>query len=148
MMQYTTQSTQATQRLGEALGRTLQAGQVVAFFGDMGAGKTAFITGIARAFGVEDAVSSPTFALMHEYPASVPLYHFDMYRISSWEDLYSTGYFDYLDQQNAILLIEWSENIVDFLPEDCITVRIQAIGGTDIRKIMISGVEFLAYPGD
>ena len=118
-------SVNQTEEIGENLGKKLKKGDVVAFFGELGAGKTAMVRGIARAFGCEDQVSSPTFALVHEYTGTQPLFHFDMYRIESFEDLYSTGFFDYLGR--GIMLIEWSENIVSHLPENSIKVTIKSL---------------------
>ena len=90
-------SSKQTEEFGSQLGKSLKAGDVVALFGDLGAGKTAFTRGLAHGMGFDGEVSSPTFALVHEYPADIPIYHFDMYRITTWDDLYSTGFFDYLD---------------------------------------------------
>ena len=104
MKEYRTCSPEQTEALGETLAAGLQGGEVLACFGGMGMGKTAFARGLARGLGSDDAVSSPTFALVHEYRGKIPLYHFDMFRVSSWEDLYSTGFFDYLDT-GAVLLI-------------------------------------------
>lgn len=114
---------QDTVNLGRRLGEKLKKGDVVAYFGPMGMGKTAFTHGLAEGMGIDSkAVSSPTFALVHEYKGREnTLYHFDMYRISGWDDLYSTGYFDYLDM-GGILAVEWSENIENALPEDCIKI--------------------------
>lgn len=116
-------SPKQTEDFGFELGGELKAGDVVALFGDLGAGKTAFTRGLARGMGFDGEVSSPTFALVHEYPGSIPLYHFDMYRISTWDDLYSTGFFDYLES-GGVLVIEWSENIESCLPENSIRVYI------------------------
>ena len=110
-------------RLGENLPQSLAAGDVVAFFGGLGMGKTAFISGIAQGLCVTDHVSSPTFALVHEYRGKLPLYHFDMYRVSSWDDLYSTGFFDYLEA-GGVCAVEWSENIEEALPENTVRVNI------------------------
>lgn len=85
-------SSKQTEEFGAQLGKSLKAGDVVALFGDLGAGKTAFTRGLAHGMGFDGEVSSPTFALVHEYPADIPIYHFDMYRITTWDDLYSTGF--------------------------------------------------------
>ncbi|MBP3381659.1 MAG: tRNA (adenosine(37)-N6)-threonylcarbamoyltransferase complex ATPase subunit type 1 TsaE, partial [Clostridia bacterium] len=103
----------------------LCGGQVLALFGGMGMGKTAFVRGLARGLQLSAEVSSPTFALVHDYGGNPPLVHFDMYRISSWDDLLTTGYYDYLDE-GAILVIEWSENIEAALPADAVRLRISA----------------------
>ncbi len=113
-----------TEEYGRQLAQTLAAGDVVAFYGGMGMGKTAMVRGIADGLGLSAEVSSPTFALVHNYGGQPPLIHFDMYRVTGWNDLYSTGYFDYLDS-GAILVVEWSENVEAALPADAIRIRIQ-----------------------
>ena len=114
-----TESVQKTEEYGERLAKELKAGDVVAMFGGMGMGKTQLVRGLARGLGLDAEVSSPTFALVHDYGGNPPLVHFDMYRIGGWEDLYSTGFFDYL-QEGAILAVEWSENIEQALPENAV----------------------------
>jgi tRNA threonylcarbamoyladenosine biosynthesis protein TsaE len=108
-----------TEKYGEELAKELKSGDVVAMFGGMGMGKTQLVRGIARGLGLDAEVSSPTFALVHDYGGDPPLVHFDMYRISGWEDLYSTGFFDY-QEAGAILAVEWSENVENALPESAI----------------------------
>ncbi len=121
---FVTKSEAETERIGQLLARSLKGSTVIALYGDLGSGKTAFVRGAAKALHVHSDVSSPTFALVHEYECeSFPVYHFDMYRISSYEDLYSTGYFDYID--TGVLFIEWSENITEFLPDNKIEVTIE-----------------------
>ena len=115
-------SVRTTEEYGAHLANELSPGTVVAMFGEMGMGKTALVRGIAAGLGLPAEVSSPTFALVHDYGGNPPLVHFDMYRVMSWDDLYSTGYFDYLDA-GAILVVEWSENIASALPEDAIRLR-------------------------
>ena len=119
---FTSRSPEETEELGRRLAQRLQGGEVIALFGGMGRGKTAFTRGLAAGLGSRDPVSSPTFALVQEYAGRLPLYHFDMYRIESWDDLYSTGFFDYLDS-GAILAVEWSENVEAALPPHTICVR-------------------------
>ena len=116
-------SVQMTEEYGKQLAKELQGGTVLALFGGMGMGKTALVRGIAAGLGLSAEVSSPTFALVHDYGGRPPLVHFDMYRVTGWEDLYSTGFFDYLDA-GAILVVEWSENIESALPEDAVRLRI------------------------
>ena len=106
---YKSHSYEDTIKIGEKLGKNLKGTEIIALFGGLGMGKTALTTGIAKSLGAENCVSSPTFALVNEYHGRVNIYHFDMYRISTWDDLYSIGFFDYLD--NGVLVIEWSENI-------------------------------------
>ena len=115
-----------TEEYGRTLAPDLQAGTVVALFGGMGMGKTALVRGIAAGLGLTAEVSSPTFALVHDYGGQPPLVHFDMYRVNSWEDLYSTGFFDYLDA-GGILVVEWSENIEGALPQDAIRLRLHRV---------------------
>lgn len=118
-------SAEETERIGAALAAELTGGTVLALYGGLGMGKTALVRGIARGLGLDAAVSSPTFALVHDYGGRPPLVHFDMYRVSGWEDLYTTGFFDYLEA-GAILVVEWSENIENALPPDALRLRIEA----------------------
>ena len=111
MREYRTCSVQETEQLASEFAKELKCGDVVAFTGGMGAGKTAFVRGLAKGLGVSGEVSSPTYAIVNEYRGDPTLYHFDMYRVSSADDLFTTGYFDYLDQGDSILAVEWSENI-------------------------------------
>ncbi len=120
-----THSEAETEQLGAKFADRLRGGQVIAFFGGMGMGKTAFVRGLARGMGLKAEVSSPTFALVHDYGGTPPLVHFDMYRISGWDDLDTTGFFEYLDA-GAILAVEWSENIENALPPDTIRLRFSA----------------------
>lgn len=126
-----------TEALGEKLAGTLKGTEVLALFGGLGMGKTAFTRGLARGLGIEDGVSSPTFAIVNEYSGKYPVYHFDMYRITGWDDLYSTGFFDYLG--NGVLVIEWSENIENALPGDAIRVYIEKGPGENGRVFRIEG---------
>lgn len=141
-MRVTTNSWQQTEALGKWLGSRLSGGEVIALFGPMGMGKTAFTRGIARGLGVADEISSPTFALVHEHEGRVPLYHFDMYRVDSWDDLYSTGFFDYLGS-GGVLVIEWSENIEGALPEDAVRVTLSR-GETENQRVFL----FEGLPGE
>lgn len=137
MSEFVTHSREETVSLAEKFSKTLKKGDVIAFFGDLGAGKTAFVSGISKGLGCSEAYS-PTFAIVNEYSGEIPLIHFDMYRISTWEDLESTGYFDYLER-DCIICIEWSENIVNALPEDCINITISKLENENDRKIVITG---------
>lgn len=135
-MVYKSCSPQQTEEIAAAFAKDLKGGTVVAFFGGLGMGKTAFVRGMAKGRGLTAEVSSPTFALVHEYGGTPPLVHFDMYRVSGWEDLYSTGYFEYIDA-GCILAVEWSENIEAALPEgNTVRVTITAEGETT-RRITI-----------
>ena len=136
MLEFISTSPEKTEEIAFSLAETLTGGEVIAFTGDLGAGKTCFTRGLAKGLGFIGAVTSPTFALVNEYVGgSFPLYHFDMYRINSWEDLYSTGFFEYLD--NGIIAAEWSENIAAALPENTIFVDIEKID-ENTRRITIS----------
>lgn len=134
-----THSQQETEDVGRIIGEKLKDGDVIALFGSMGMGKTAFTHGLARGLGIDDSlVSSPTFALVHEYRGDKTLYHFDMYRISTWDDLYSTGFFDYIDA-GGILAVEWSENIENALPDNCIRIYFRQGENENDRIIEIIG---------
>jgi tRNA threonylcarbamoyladenosine biosynthesis protein TsaE len=127
-----------TINIGAMLAKYLKPCDVVALFGDLGSGKTAFTRGIAQCMGIQDAVSSPTFALVHEYRGTISIYHFDMYRVLSWDDLYSTGFFDYLEN-DGICVVEWSENIENALPENAIKVSFEQGQEENERIISIEG---------
>lgn len=119
---FTTRSAKETAELGERLGSLINEKCVIAFMGDLGSGKTCFTSGLCKGLNYEGDVNSPTFALVNEYLGGrMPVYHFDMYRIGSEEELYSIGFFDYLEEQ-AVIVVEWSENIEYSLPEDSIYV--------------------------
>ncbi len=119
----------------------INPGTVVAFSGGMGMGKTAFVRGALKYFGNDSFVSSPTFALVHDYGGIPHIYHFDMYRVTSFDDLYTTGYFDYLNDE-SILFIEWSENISDALSENTVFVDIKPGSAEDERIITVTGGNF------
>ena len=138
MKEFITKSAAETSKVAALLGTKILSGAVIAFTGDLGAGKTTFIKGLAKALGYVGEVSSPTFAIVHEYIGGrLPLYHFDMYRVDSWESLYSTGFFEYMET-DAILAVEWSENIENALPDDLITVDIKRGANDNERIITIS----------
>lgn len=139
MNKFISKSITQTEKFAFDFAKTLKPHDVIAFIGGMGAGKTAFVRGLAKGLNVTDEVSSPTFALVHEYHGDIPLYHFDMYRISDLDDLYSIGFFDYLDL-DAILAIEWSENITDFLPQNTIFIKINKLND-DEREFIITHKE-------
>ena len=142
MMQYTTNSPAETEAIGAALGKILPAGTVIAYRGDLGAGKTAFTRGLARGLGCTEIVTSPTYTIVNEYLGGrLPLFHFDMYRLKSSDDLWDIGWEDYLDR-SGVCAVEWSENVADAM-EDAITVRIDKLG-EDTRRITLEGGDFLA----
>lgn len=139
MIEVVSNSPQQTESFGERLGKVLTGGETVAFFGGLGMGKTRFTAGLAKGMGLKSDVSSPTFSLVHEYHGEKVLYHFDMYRITTFEDLCSTGFYDYLDG-NGVLAVEWSENIENALPEEKV-IRIEILRGEtdDSRVLRMSG---------
>ena len=137
MISFESHSPAETERFAYELAPLLRSGDVLAFRGGLGAGKTTFVRGLAGGLGSDAEVSSPTFALVHEYACVPPLYHFDMYRIHSFDDLYSTGFFDYLDA-GGILAVEWSENVAGALPEETIFVSIEPLGDEE-RRIRLEG---------
>lgn len=140
MQEYTTHSREETVALGRSFAKTLPAGALIAFTGGLGAGKTAFCQGLAEGLGCTDPVSSPTFAIVNYYRGPRPLAHFDLYRISTEEDLNAAGFYDYLDQ-GAVVAAEWSENFAALLAqEEPIRVDIQILDA-DTRRITIEGVE-------
>ena len=139
-MQYLTHTPEETERLGECLAAKLQPGDVIAFYGDLGAGKTAFTRGLARGLGVMAPVTSPTYTIVNEYLGGVmPLFHFDMYRLTSSEDLWGIGWDDYLDR-GGVCAVEWSENVADAM-EDAVVVTLEKIGDEQ-RRITIEGGGF------
>lgn len=131
-------SEQDTLNIANNFASLLRGGDVVAFRGGMGMGKTVFTRGCVSALGNDSEVSSPTFAIVNDYGGKINIYHFDMYRVESWDSLYSTGFFDYLNE-NSILFIEWSENIDNVLPDNAIIVDFERGEDISYRKITISG---------
>ena len=137
-MEYHTHSEGETEALGEALAKRLQPGTVNAFTGDLGAGKTAFTRGLARGLGVTERVTSPTFTIVNEYEGGrLPLFHFDMYRLASSEELFDVGWEDYL-HRGGICAVEWSENIADAL-EGAVSIDIRRGPKDNDRTITIEG---------
>ncbi len=143
-MKIVTHTPEETIAVAEKLGRVLSAGDMIAYKGGLGAGKTTFTRGLAIGMGLGDNVMSPTFALVNEYRGSdITLYHFDMYRIESEDDLESTGFYDYPFDEN-VAAVEWSENIAEFLPEHTIYITINALGECDREIIIEDGGRFAA----
>ena len=140
MLRFVSKSVSDTESIAEKLGRVLKSGNVVAYFGGLGMGKTAFTRGLAKGMGITADVSSPTFAIVNDYGGNPPLVHFDMYKVESWDDLYSSGFFDYLDM-GAVLAVEWSENIENALPDDTIRVTIEQGEEAEERFITIEGID-------
>ena len=136
-MTYITHSPEETENLGEALGRRWPAGRVLAYRGELGAGKTAFTRGLARGLGCREQVTSPTYTIVNEYLGGrLPLFHFDMYRLRCADDLWDIGWEDYLDR-GGVCAVEWSENVADAL-EDAVTVTIRKLDDTT-REITLEG---------
>ena len=133
---YETACRQETADLGQAFAKRVRGGQVIAFTGGLGAGKTAFCAGLAKGLGCVDEASSPTFSIVNLYRGPVPLAHFDMYRLSTEEDLWVCGFYDYIDQ-GAVVAVEWSENVSAFMDPPDYLIDIQ-VTGEDRRKITIT----------
>ena len=136
-MTFETHSPEQTEALGEALGKVLSPGAVVAYTGDLGAGKTAFTRGLAKGLGASEPVTSPTYTLVNEYLSGrMPLFHFDMYRLGSSDELFDIGWEDYL-ARGGVCAVEWSENVADALT-GAISVSIRRLGDMD-REITLEG---------
>ena len=142
-IQKTTASPAETIAFAEQLGKQLHAGDVIAYFGDLGAGKTALTRGIAQGLGVTDLVTSPTYTIVNEYlTGCIPLFHFDMYRLGSSDELFDIGWDDYL-ARGGVCAVEWSERVSDALPEDTIFVDIARTDEhEDWRTITVTGGRF------
>jgi tRNA threonylcarbamoyladenosine biosynthesis protein TsaE len=137
MMHYITHSPEETEKLGAALAAFLKPGTVIAYTGDLGAGKTAFTRGIARGLGCRESVTSPTYTIVNEYTdGRLPLFHFDMYRLASSDELWDIGWEDYLER-GGVCAVEWSENVSDAM-KDAIQIAISKIDD-DTRDISIEG---------
>ena len=144
-MEYITHSPLETEAVGAALAAVLRPGTVIAYRGDLGAGKTAFTRGLARGLGCQEIVTSPTYTIVNEYLGGrLPLFHFDMYRLASSDDLWDIGWEDYLER-GGVCAVEWSENVAEAM-EDAITVRIEKLG-EESRRITVEGGDALADPG-
>ncbi|MDE5765148.1 MAG: tRNA (adenosine(37)-N6)-threonylcarbamoyltransferase complex ATPase subunit type 1 TsaE [Ruminococcus sp.] len=141
-MRVVTKSAEETMQIAEKLGRLLKAGDIIAYTGGLGAGKTTFTRGLAVGLGLEDDVSSPTFTLVNEYSGrNINIYHFDMYRIQTEEELESSGFWDY-DFEHNIAVIEWSENISEFLSGNVIRIKINTLGLNEREIIIEEGGRF------
>lgn len=138
-MVYYTNSDKETEAIGEAFGRSVKDGTVIAMYGDLGAGKTAFVRGMARGMGISERVSSPTFTIVNEYLGDRTLIHFDMYRLGSADELFDIGWEDYL-ARGAVCAVEWSENVEEAFYGDEIRLTIEKTSDTS-RKITIEGAD-------
>ena len=142
-MEFISHSEAETEALGEKLARSLpERGAVIAMYGELGAGKTAFVRGLARGLEVDGTVTSPTFTIVNEYEGRTPLFHFDMYRLGSSDELFDIGWDDYL-ARGGVCAVEWSERVSDALPEDTIFVDIARTDEhEDWRTITVTGGRF------
>ena len=141
-MEFITNSPEQTEAVGQALAGVLKPGTVLAYTGDLGAGKTAFTRGLARGLGATERVTSPTYTIVNEYlSGKMPLFHFDMYRLGSSDELWDIGWEDYLER-GGVCAVEWSENVMDAMA-DAIFIRIEKIG-ENTRKITIEGGDLIA----
>lgn len=141
-MQFLSHSTQETEAIGEELAQKLRGGDVLAFTGSLGMGKTAFTRGLARGLGCRGRVTSPTFTIVNEYEGRTPLFHFDMYRLGSSDELFDIGWDDYL-ARGGVCAVEWSGRVSDALPEDTIFVDIARTDEhEDWRTITVTGGRF------
>ncbi len=140
-MEFITHSPDETRLLGQRLARVLEPGAVVAFTGDLGAGKTAFVSGMAKGLGIEERVTSPTFTIVNEYEGGrLPLFHFDMYRLGSADELFDIGWEDYL-ARDGVCAVEWTEHVAEAMEDDAIRVSIRRGEDDNSRVIEIEGVE-------
>ena len=137
LKKFISNSYKETENIAEEFAKTLNGGEVIAFIGGLGMGKTCFMRGLSRGLGYTGDVTSPTFALVNEYRGGrLPIFHFDMYRVASFDDLYSTGYFDYLEE-NGVIAAEWSENISSALDDNTIYIIFERTGDNN-RNITIT----------
>ena len=142
-MEFLTHAPEDTEALGAALGKILSPGTVLAYEGDLGAGKTAFTRGLARGLGCDEPVTSPTYTIVNEYLSGrLPLFHFDMYRLTSADDLWDIGWEDYLER-GGICAVEWSENVADAM-EDASRIRIEKLGDEERRITIEGGIDLAA----
>ena len=140
-MEFESNSYEETQKFAEEFSKTLEAGDVLCMYGDLGVGKTAFVQGLAKGLGIDEPITSPTFTIVNEYSGRLPLYHFDVYRIGDIEEMEEIGYDDYF-YGNGICLIEWANLIEEILPEQIIEITIEKNleKGFDYRKITVTGL--------
>ncbi len=142
MLRFVSKSAKSTEELGSRIAGVLKGKEMIAMFGDLGAGKTAFTRGLCEGLGIVEGVSSPTFAIVNAYSGRYPVYHFDMYRIKDVDDLFATGFYDYIG--TGITIIEWSENIESELEPDCIRIRITKTDDENERIFEIEGLDAYA----
>lgn len=138
MYKFISNSPKDTEKLGYKLGKALKSGDIICLLGDLGAGKTALTKAIAKGLGIDDYVTSPTFTIINEYNGRLPLYHFDVYRLMSIDELYDLGYEEYF-YSNGITIIEWADKIEEILPEDTINIHINRTLNQNEREIIFTG---------
>lgn len=136
LAQITTKSVKETEKFAQQFANKLSGGEVLLLKGDLGAGKTHFVKGLAKGLGIKDVVTSPTFALHNEYHGRLTLNHFDFYRIENSEEVEMTGLNELFYDKNAVSAIEWSERIPELLPTGCITVQIDKTD-ENVRQITV-----------
>lgn len=134
-----TKSERETQELGKKLAKYVRPGMVLALYGGLGAGKTAFVRGLASGMGLTARVTSPTFTIVNEYQGRMPLYHFDMYRLSGSDELFEIGWEDYLSS-GGVLAVEWSENVEDAFDESVVRIRVERGESESERRIDIENL--------
>ena len=151
MKKFRTYSVEETLCIGFKVGRLLKAGDVICLHGDLGTGKTALTSGIAKALGIEGYITSPTFNIVNEYKAKIPLYHFDVYRIADSEEMFEIGFEEYIEG-NGVVVIEWAELIADALPGEFISITIKKDRMIDsearIINITFIGERYREYEGN
>lgn len=139
-MEYISNNVEETKRIAAGFAKELKSGDVLCMYGNLGAGKTAFVQGLARGLGIDEPITSPTFTIVNKYQGDMPLYHFDVYRIGDSEEMYEIGYEEYV-YGDGISVIEWAELIEDILPESRYSVTIiKDDTNDDYRKIIIEKV--------
>ncbi len=141
-MKYTSHSPEDTEKIAYTLSSKLSGGEIITLDGDLGAGKTAFVRGLARGLGITDIVASPTFTIVNEYrKGNIPLFHFDVYRISSSDEMYDIGWEEYISQ-GAVVVVEWSVNVDELFDDSCIRINISKdlSVSEDYREISVEGV--------
>ena len=144
--EYIVNSLKETEELSKKISKSIKCGDCILLYGEIGAGKTTFTKFLLENLGVKSIVSSPTFTLLNEYTGKYPIYHFDMYRIGSSEELYELGFEDYIDSKNSkfietgLTLIEWPDNVKDILPKDRIEIEIIKLG-ENVRKFIIKNLD-------
>ena len=140
MKEYITESPAETIKLAKCVAKAVQPGTVLCLKGDLGAGKTLFTQGLLRELGVDRDVTSPTFNLLNIYTGLVPIYHFDLYRLETADELYDTGFYEYVDDPDGLSVIEWPDKFPDEMPADRVCISIERIDGQDNkRKLTFSG---------